>query len=103
MKPFGWKGRRAEWIALACCHGGVFTRVQWTSFLGSHHEKVGRAVRKLVAQGVAIEEKHVNEFAGRHNIRDLDPTRQMEHIVAAMDYGVRSWVQPDEEQHVFVH
>ena len=57
LKPFGWKGRRAEWIALACCHGGVFTRVQWTSFLGSHHEKVGRAVRKLVAQGVAIEEK----------------------------------------------
>ncbi|MCY3704685.1 MAG: hypothetical protein OXH08_04165, partial [Gammaproteobacteria bacterium] len=28
LKPFGWKGRRAEWIALACCHGGVFTRVQ---------------------------------------------------------------------------
>ncbi|MDE0260303.1 MAG: hypothetical protein OXR82_18195, partial [Gammaproteobacteria bacterium] len=26
-------------------------------FLGCHHEKVGRAVRKLVAQGVAIEEK----------------------------------------------
>jgi len=57
LKPLGWKGRRAEWIALACFHGGVFTRVQWTSFLGCHHEKVGRAVRKLVAQGVAIEEK----------------------------------------------
>ena len=57
LEPLGWNGRRAEWIALACCHGGVFTRVQWTSFLGCHHEKVGRAVRKLVAQGVAIEEK----------------------------------------------
>ncbi len=57
LKPFGWKGRRAEWIALACCHGGVFTRVQWTGFLGCHHEKVGRAVRKLIAQGVAVEEK----------------------------------------------
>ena len=57
LKPLGWKGRRAEWIALACCHGGVFTRAQWTGFLGCHHEKVGRAVRKLVAQGVAIEEK----------------------------------------------
>ncbi|MYD92311.1 MAG: hypothetical protein F4Y02_01185, partial [Chloroflexi bacterium] len=45
LEPFGWTGHRAEWIALACCHGGVFTRVQWTSFLGSHHEKVGRAVR----------------------------------------------------------
>ena len=57
LEPLGWKGRRAEWIALACFNGGVFTRVQWTAFLGSHHEKVGRAVRKLVAQGVAIEEK----------------------------------------------
>ena len=57
LKPLGWTGRRAEWIALACFHGGVFTRVQWTSFLGSHHETVGRAVRKLVAQSVAIEEK----------------------------------------------
>ncbi len=50
LEPLGWRGRRAEWIALACFHGGVFTRVQWTSFLGSHHEKVGRAVRKLVEE-----------------------------------------------------
>ncbi len=57
LEPLGWRGRRAEWIALACFHGGVFTRAQWTGFLGCHHEKVGRAVRKLVAQGVAIEEK----------------------------------------------
>ena len=35
----------------------MFTRAQWTGFLECHHEKVGRAVRKLVAQGVAIEEK----------------------------------------------
>ena len=57
LEPFGWTGRRAQWIALACFHGGVFTRAQWTSFLGCHHEIVGRAVRKLVAQGVATEEK----------------------------------------------
>ena len=57
LELLGWQGRRAEWIALACCHGGVFTRAQWTGFLGCHHEKVGRAVRKLVAQGVAVEEK----------------------------------------------
>ena len=57
LEPFGWTGRQAQWIALACFHGGVFTRAQWTSFLGCHHEIVGRAVRKLVAQGVAVEEK----------------------------------------------
>ena len=56
LKGFGWAGRQAEWIALACLHGGVFTRAQWTSFLGCHHEKVRRAVRALVAQGVAVEE-----------------------------------------------
>ena len=57
LEPLGWTGRRAEWITLVCAHGGIFTRMQWTSFLGCHHEKVHRAVGKLVAQGVAIEEK----------------------------------------------
>ena len=56
LEPFGWTGRRAEWIALACFHGGVFTRAQWTDFLGCHHEKVRRAVHYPVVQGVAVEE-----------------------------------------------
>ena len=59
LEAFGWTDRRAEWIALACLHGGVFTRVQWTSFLGCHPEKVRRAVRALVAQGLAVEEAPV--------------------------------------------
>ena len=28
LEPFGWTGRRAKWIALACLHSGVFTRAQ---------------------------------------------------------------------------
>lgn len=64
LKPLGWTGRRAEWIALACFHGGVFTRAQWTDFLGSHHEKVRRAVHRLVAQGVAVEEEPPGGIAG---------------------------------------
>ncbi len=56
LEGFGWTERRAEWIALACLHGGVFTRAQWTSFLGCHHEHVRRTVHALVAQGVAVEE-----------------------------------------------
>ena len=56
LEPLGWRGRRAEWIALACLHGGVFTRAQWTSFLGCHTEKVRRAVHALIAQGMAVEE-----------------------------------------------
>ena len=56
LEPFGWTGRRAKWIALACLHSGVFTRAQWTRFLGCHTEKVRRAVHVLIAQGVAAEE-----------------------------------------------
>ena len=56
LEPFGWTGRRAKWIALACLHSGVFTRAQWTRFLGCHTEKVRRAVHALIAQGVAAEE-----------------------------------------------
>ena len=56
LEPFGWTGRRAEWIALACLHGGVFTRAQWRSFLDCHPEKVRRAVLSLLKQGVAAEE-----------------------------------------------
>ena len=56
LEPFGWTGRRAKWIALACLHSGVFTRAQWTRFLGCHTEKVRRAVHALIAQGVAVEE-----------------------------------------------
>ena len=49
---------------MACLHGGVFTRAQWTSFLGCHPEKVRRAVLALVAQGLAVEEAP----AGIHGI-----------------------------------
>ena len=59
LESFGWAGRQAEWIALACLHGGIFTRLQWASFLGCHHEKVRRAVQALVRQGVATDEKPV--------------------------------------------
>ena len=64
LEPFGWTGRRAEWIALACLHGGVFTRAQWTSFLGCHPEKVRRAVLALVAQSLAVEEAPASGIHG---------------------------------------
>ena len=28
LEPFGWTGRQAEWIVLACLHSGVFIRAQ---------------------------------------------------------------------------
>lgn len=56
LKLFGWKGRKAEWIALACLHSGVFTRTQATAFLSTHHERARRMVHALIAQGLAAEE-----------------------------------------------
>ena len=56
LEPFGWTGREAEWIALACLHSGVFIRSQWSRFLNAHPEQVRRGVRALVTSGVAAEE-----------------------------------------------
>ena len=56
LEPFGWTGRQAEWIALACLHSGVFTRAQWSRFLNAHPEQVRRGIHALIASGVAAEE-----------------------------------------------
>ena len=56
LEPFGWTGRKAEWIALACLHSGVFIRTQWSRFLNAHPEQVRRGVHALIASGVAAEE-----------------------------------------------
>ena len=73
-------------------------------FLGCHHEKVGRAVRKLIAQGVAIEEKppgisgigricriHGRRIykalgAGNHRRRRITPPEVMMRRLLALDY-----------------
>ena len=56
LEPFGWTGRKAEWIALACLHSGVFIRTQWSRFLNAHPEQARRGVHALIASGVAAEE-----------------------------------------------
>ena len=56
LEAFGWTGRQAEWIALACLHSGVFLRAQWSRFLDAHPEQVRRGVHALIAQGAATEE-----------------------------------------------
>ena len=61
LEPFGWRGRQAEWIALACLHSGVFTRAQLGFHLGSDRWTALRFVRALIGRGVAAEET----FEGR--------------------------------------
>ncbi len=56
LEALGWKGKKAEWIALVCLHSGVFTRAQATRFLDTHHERARRLVLALIASGLAAEE-----------------------------------------------
>ena len=56
LEPFGLSGRRAEWIALASLHGGVFTRAQLSDWLGASRFKVLRLVQALKDQRLLAEE-----------------------------------------------
>ena len=56
LEPFGLTGRRAEWIALASLHGGVFTRAQLSDWLGASRFKVLRLVQALTEQRLVAEE-----------------------------------------------
>ena len=56
LESFGLTGRRAEWIALASLHGGVFTRAQLSDWLGASRFKVLRLVQALAARRIVTEE-----------------------------------------------
>ena len=56
LGSFGLTGRRAEWIALASLHGGVFTRAQLSDWLGASRFKVLRLVQDLTERRLATEE-----------------------------------------------
>ncbi len=56
LEPFGLPGRRAEWIALASLHGGVFTRAQLSDWLGASRFKVLRLIQALTERRLMTEE-----------------------------------------------
>ena len=56
LEPFGLTGRRAEWIALAGLHGGVFTRAQLSDWLGASRFKVLWIVQALSERRLVTEE-----------------------------------------------
>ncbi len=56
LRSFGLTGRRAEWIALASLHGGVFTRAQLSDWLGASRFKVLRLVQALKDRRLLAEE-----------------------------------------------
>ncbi|MXX72824.1 MAG: hypothetical protein F4Y73_13305, partial [Gemmatimonadetes bacterium] len=56
LELFSLTGRRAEWIALASLHGGVFTRAQLADWLGASRFKVLRLVQALTERRLVSEE-----------------------------------------------
>ncbi len=56
LEAFGWTGREAEWIALACLHSGVFTRDQICDWLGIHRHTARRFVRDIVDRRLGAED-----------------------------------------------
>lgn len=57
LEPLGWTGRKAEWIALVCLHGGgIFTREQLSFHLRMSRWQALRFVRSLLTKGLAAED-----------------------------------------------
>ncbi|MCY4647119.1 MAG: hypothetical protein OXE73_09605 [Gammaproteobacteria bacterium] len=80
LEPFGWKGRKAEWIALVCLHSGVFTRAQLTGRLGIHRGTARRFVRAMSDRNLAAEETVEGRKVCRVYARSLYRALGAEHI-----------------------
>ncbi len=56
LGSFGLTGRRAEWIALASLHSGVFTHAQLSAWLRIDRWKALRFVRAMTERRLPAEE-----------------------------------------------
>ena len=65
LEAFGWTGREAEWVALACLHSGVFTRDQLSDWLGIHRRSARRFIRDMTDRRMAS----MDRLAGRRVCR----------------------------------
>ena len=116
LEPFGWKGRKAEWIALVCLHSGVFTRAQLTDRLGIHRGTARRFVRAMSDQSLADEETVDGRKVCRIYARSLYRALGAEHIrhrraastevllrrLLSLDYVIehadRPWLPTEDEK-----
>lgn len=75
LRALGWKGRHAEWIALAGLTGGYFTRAQLSAYVGVGSVQARHIVNRMVKEGFAVERmlngRKVCRIAGRPIYRVL--------------------------------
>lgn len=55
LRPLGWTGRDATWLALVCLHSGVFLRSQFVAFNKCEPTAAHRAVARLLHASAARE------------------------------------------------
>ena len=73
LKPFGLKGREAEWVALVCLHSGAFTRPQFCHFFEeARRNRASRFVSALVERGLAVEFDLPNNNGGAKGCRIIN-------------------------------
>ena len=89
LEPFGWTGRKAEWIALVCLHAGVFTRAQLCFHLQINRWRALRFVRALTGQGSVAEDA----IAGRKVCRIF--SRRFYRALGAEDIRRRRIMSPE--------
>ncbi len=68
LKPFGWTGREAEWIALVCRHSDLFTHSQFCTYLHARPNRARQFVRCLQDRRQAVEE-HLDGLPTAHPCR----------------------------------
>ena len=67
--PLGHTGPQAEWIALACLHGGRFTRHQLSAYLRIGRSQGHRVIRAMAGRRIAV----VDTIDGRRVCRISNP------------------------------
>ena len=125
LESFGWKGRKAEWVALVCLHSGVFTRAQFRHFFdsGDNRQRAARFVRDLVgrelgvvderaifpggAKAVRISNKEIYRKLGIENVRHrrlTDDTAMLRRLLS-LDYVLEHpelpWLPTETEKVAF--
>ena len=99
LEAFGWTGRVAEWIALACLHSGVFTRDQISDWLGIDRFKALRFVQDITARRLAAESIHegrkICRICGRAVYRALGAEDIRHRRIASPDVLMRRLLSLD--------
>ena len=107
LEAFGWTGRQAEWIALACLHSGVFIRAQLSAYLRIDRWQALRFVRAMSERRLAADEtlegRKVCRICGRGIYRALGAEDIRHRRTASDEVLLRRLLALEAERALFVY